>query len=130
MFSLVYLALRGLLRLFAPSDTLNRSAEVELLVLRHELKVLRRQVRRPSFRRRDRVLLAAASRLLPRVSWKAFLVTPHTLLRWHQELVRRKWTYRRGPRPGRPRIGGDMRELIVRLARENPRWGTDESRGS
>jgi hypothetical protein len=71
----------------------------------------------------DRVLLAAASRVIPRERWVAFLVTPATLLRWHRELVRRKWTYRRTGRPGRPPIDAAIRQLILRLARENPRWG-------
>ena len=71
----------------------------------------------------DRVLLAAASRAIPRDRWVTFLVTPATLLRWHRELVRRKWTYRRTGRPGRPPIHPEVRALILRLARENPRWG-------
>ncbi len=119
LFSLLYLVLRGLLRLLAPSDRLDRSTEVELLVLRHELKVLRRQVGRPAYRRRDPPLLTAASRVLPRGSWTAFMLTPQTLLRWHRELVRRKWTYRRRSRSGRPPVPKDVRRLIVRLAREN-----------
>src|SRR5450759_653660 len=69
------------------------------------------------------VLLAAASRVIPRDRWVAFLVTPATLLRWHRELVRRKWTYPRTGRPGRPPIDAAIRALILRLARENPRWG-------
>lgn len=123
LLSLFYLVLRRLLRVLAPGEQTTRSAEVELLVLRHELKVLRRRVRRPAYRRRDRVLLAAYSRLLPRASWGAFVVTPQTLLRWHRELVRRKWTYRRGGAPGRPPVDEELRVLIVRLARENSRWG-------
>src|SRR5450759_3937956 len=69
------------------------------------------------------VLLAAASRVIPRDRWVAFLVTPATLLRWHRELVRRKWTYPRTGRPGRPPIDAAIRALILRLARENLRWG-------
>src|SRR6266536_286380 len=69
----------------------------------------------------DRVLLAAASRLLPRPSWRSFLVTPATLLRWHRRLLARRWTY--GGRCGRPPIGDQVRELVLRLARENARWG-------
>ena len=106
-----------------PASSFERSTEVELLVLRHELGILRRQISRPRLRRRDRMFLAAASRLLKRSSWKSFLVTPQTLLRWHRELVRRKWTYRPTTRPGRPPTASDVRDLIVRLAKENPRWG-------
>ena len=95
--------------------------ELEIVVLRHELSVLRRQTRRPQLTMADRVLLAAASRLLPRSSWRSFLVTPATLLRWHRRLVAHRWTY--GGRSGRPSIGDEIRELVLRLARENPRWG-------
>lgn len=123
LFSLLYAFVRAVLRLLLPPRRLERSVEVELLVLRHELKILRRQVTRPRLRRRDRLFLAAASRLLDRSSWRSFLVTPQTILRWHRELVRRKWTYRRTGTPGRPAIGEEVRNLIVRLGRENPGWG-------
>jgi transposase InsO family protein len=79
-------------------------------------------VKRPDLRRRDRVVLAAASDLLPRGRWSVFVVSPQTLLRWQRELVRRKWTYRHR-RAGRPPLDLEQRELILRLARENPRWG-------
>jgi hypothetical protein len=95
---------------------------VENAVLRHQLVVLRRTVKRPELRRRDRVVWAAASGLLPRERWRAFVVSPQTLLRWQRELVRRKWTYRRR-RAGRPPLDRERRELVLRLVRENPRWG-------
>ena len=80
-------------------------------------------------RRLDRLLLAAASRAMPRSLWSSFLVRPQTLLRWHRELVRRKWTYKRRGRPGRPKIDAEVSALIVRLGRENPRWGYQRIRG-
>jgi transposase InsO family protein len=122
--SLVYLLLRGLVGLVAgPSPSREAAKEVEIAVLRHQVKVLRRLVARPSFRPLDRTFLAAASRMLRRERWSSFLVTPQTLLRWHRELVRRKWTYGQPGRPGRPPIDPEVCHLILRLARENPRWG-------
>ena len=91
--------------------------------MRHQLRVLQRTSGPPRFRVRDRVLLAAASRSIPRDRWVVFTITPATLLRWHRQLVRRKWTYRRTGRPGRPPIEAEVRQLILRLARDNPRWG-------
>jgi putative transposase len=85
-------------------------------------------VARPRLRRRDKLFLAAASRMLPRHRWSSFLVSPQTLLRWHRELVRRKWTYRRSA-GGRPPIAEDVRDLILRLGRENPRWGCVRIKG-
>ena len=79
-------------------------------------------VKRPPLTRRDRVVLVAASRLIPRARWRVFLVSPQTLLRWHRELVRRKWTFRHRA-PGRPPLDPAVRELVLRLARENPKWG-------
>jgi hypothetical protein len=96
--------------------------DIEIMVLRHQLAVLHRQVNRPALEPADRVLLAALSRLLPRARWNAFVVTPATLLRWHRELVARKWTYPRKT-PGRPPVRAEVRNLVLRLAAENPSWG-------
>jgi putative transposase len=90
--------------------------------VRHELAVLRRQIARPRLEDADRVFLAAASRLLLGTGQQSFLVRPDTLLGWHRRLVRRRWTYA-VRRPGRPAISADIRELVLRVARENPRWG-------
>jgi hypothetical protein len=96
--------------------------DVEIAVLRHQLAVVGRQVNRPRYTVADRMVLASLARLLPRERWRVFLVTPATLLRWHRELVARRWTY---PLTGRGRAGLPEAtvELVVRLARENPRWG-------
>ena len=104
---------------------LGRSADardVEMAVLRRQLAVLRRQVARPRYAPSDRLVLAMLARLLPRERWSAFLVTPATLVRWHRELVRRRWTYPR--RRARQRgLAEATVQLVLRLARENPRWG-------
>jgi hypothetical protein len=121
VFALVYLLLGRLLRL-AHGSHKEVDNEVELIVLHHQLAVLRRQVRRPCLTRRDRLFMVAMSRLLPRTRW-SFHVSPQTLLRWHRELVRRRWTYRRRSAGGRPPTSTELRKLILRIARENPRWG-------
>jgi putative transposase len=120
--SLVYLVLRRLLELLVLRMRSERAKEIEILVLRQQLRVLERQVARPRPEPADRVLLAALSRVLPRGAWPSFFVTPATLLRWHRELVARRWTYPHR-RPGRPGTPGEVRELILRLAGENPGWG-------
>jgi putative transposase len=93
---------------------------VEIAVLRHQLAVLRRQVSRPRYTPSDRIVLATLAKLLTRERWKIFLVTPSTLLRWHRELVRRRWTYPTGRRRG---LDLAVVDLVLRLARDNPRWG-------
>jgi putative transposase len=121
-FSFLYLALRALLGALVRSRRGLHVKDVELLVLRHELEILRRQVARPKLATADRALLAAAACHLPRSSRDVLLVTPRTLLRWHQALVRRKWRQPPGRR-GRPKLSAEVQELVLRLARENPRWG-------
>jgi hypothetical protein len=101
LYALLYAIIRRVLRLSGISS----EAEAEVLVLRHQLAVLRRHVKRPKLRRSDKLFLSAMSRLLPRERWAAFIVTPATLARWHRELVRRKWTYRHRPaQDARPSI--------------------------
>jgi putative transposase len=121
-FSFLYLAVRVLLGALVRSRRGLDMKDIELLVLRHELEIMRRQAARPKLKPTDRALLAAAACHLPRSSRGVLLVTPRTLLRWHQALVRRKWRQPTGRR-GRPRLSGEVRELVLRLARENPRWG-------
>jgi putative transposase len=120
--SLVYLLFRRALAVATLRFRSCEFKELEIVVLRHELAVLRRQVSRPRLEKSDRVFLAAASRLLSGKSRPSFFVRPDTLLGWHRQLVRKRWTYA-GRRPGRPAVSEETRELVVRLARENSRWG-------
>jgi hypothetical protein len=94
--------------------------DAEILVLRHQLAVLRRQVARPRFSWSDRAIFAFLAGLVPRECWGSFLVTPQTILGWHRCLVKKHWTYPHR-RPGRPALADEIVELICRLARENPR---------
>jgi putative transposase len=122
VWSFVYLVVRNLFALVWLLGRPRRSKEPEILVLRHELAILRRQAAPPKLTRADRALLAALSRSLPRAAWTSFPVKPDTLLRWHRHLVARRWTYSHTS-PGRPPLESSLRALILRLARENPHWG-------
>jgi transposase len=120
---LFYWSLRRLFELVVLRRRSEREKEIEILLLRHQLRVLQRQVARPELMPADRIVLAALSRVLPRPVWRrSAFVTPATLLRWHRELVARRWAFPHR-RPGRPATGAEVRELVVRLARENPSWG-------
>jgi putative transposase len=105
--------------LLARSDTVK---DAEILVLRHEVAVLRRTNQRPTLTWVDRAFLSAVARLLPTQLRGLRLVSPRTLLRWHAQLVARRWTYPRRT-PGRPAVTQSVGDLVLRMARENPRWG-------
>ena len=119
--SLCYWMLRRLFEFAVLALRSEEAKEVEILVLRHQLHVLRRQVKRPELKPHDRVLLAAGVRALPRRRWAALFVRPETVLRWHRTLVARRWTYAR--RSGRPPKATEIRALVVRLAKDNDSWG-------
>jgi putative transposase len=118
---LLYLILCQLLGWLALLARRSATKNAELLVLRHEVAVLRRQVARPRIDWADRAVLAGLSRLLARSVWRGLFVQPATLLRWHRDLVRRRWTYPH--RPGRPTVTAELRKLVLRMARENMTWG-------
>lgn len=123
VFSFLYWSLRRLLELVVLGFGSEREKEIEILLLRHQLRVLERQVGRPVLTAADRALLAAFGRVLSRRAWRwSAFVTPATLLRWHRDLVARRWTYPHR-RLGRPAAAAEIRELVVRLARVNPGWG-------
>jgi putative transposase len=123
LWKFAYLIARNLFALVWLLARPRRSKEFEILLLRHELAVLRRHAgRRPRLTRADRALLVALSRAVPRTVWTNLAVKPDTLLRWHRQLVARRWTYAQR-KAGRPPLERSLRELILRLARENPHWG-------
>jgi len=116
-----YVLVRWLVGFVALCAQSRELKELEIVVLRHELAILRRRTPRPPITAVDRMFLAAASRLLSRARWRSFIVTPATLLRWHRRLVAKRWTHVRPV--GRPPMRRETRQLVLRLARENPRWG-------
>ena len=123
-----YLTLCRLIQLLVLLARGDAAKDLEILVLRHQLAVLRRQTPRPRLEPADQALLAAASRVLPRGRWSCFFVRPETLLGWHRRLVAGAWTHpHRGT--GRPPLDQELQQLIVRLARENPRWGLPAHQG-
>ncbi|MFL6051460.1 MAG: integrase core domain-containing protein [Actinoallomurus sp.] len=124
-FYLVLCRIFQLLMLFGRGD---RAKDIEIVALRHQVAVLRRQVKRPDLNDADRVVLAALSRFLPRPSWNSFFVAPATLLRWHRNLIAREWTYPRR-RPGRPSTRTDIRDAVLRMARDNLTWGCQRISG-
>ena len=124
IFSVAYQLTRCLLGVLMLLTRREVAKEAELLVLRHENAVLRRQAGRVRYQPADRLWLAALSRLIPRTQWRAvFGVTPATLLAWHRRLTARKWDYTSRRSPGRPRTAAAIRKLVIRIATDNPCWG-------
>ena len=124
IFSAVYLLVRCLLSCLVALPRGEVSRNAELLVLRHENAVLRRQAGRVRYQPGDRLWLAALSRLIPRRRWSGvFAVTPATLLAWHRRLIARKWDYSQRRSPGRPSTAAAIRTLVIRMATDNPGWG-------
>lgn len=119
--SFLYVAFVRLLQFLRLRRTERDELAIEIVMLRHEVAVLRRQLARPLLQPRDRALLASLARLLPNERRSRFFVQPATLLRWHRDLVRRRWTYPH--RSGRPAIPAGTVGIVLRLARENPSWG-------
>jgi putative transposase len=124
---LIYRSLAMLLSWLALSARSSASKNAEILTLRHEVAVLRRGNPKPKIGWTDRAVLAALARILPRALRAHRIVTPATLLRWHRRMVIKKWTQPRAP--GRPPLAGELAELIVKLARDNPRWGVVRIQG-
>jgi putative transposase len=124
IFSVVCMLARCLLGCLMVLARREVSKDAELLVLRHENAVLRRQIGRVRYQLGDRLWLAALSRLIPRHRWgKVFAMTPATLLAWHRRLVARKWDHASRRRPGRPSTAATIRTLVIRIATDNPTWG-------
>ena len=122
--SSIYLIARSLLACLKVLVRRDVSKDAELLVLRHENAVLRRQISRVRYQPGDRLWLSALSRLIPRCQWsEVFAVTPATLLAWHRRLVTRRWDYTSRRHPGRSPTAATIRKLVIRMATDNPAWG-------
>ncbi|MFD0031476.1 integrase core domain-containing protein [Streptomyces sp. NPDC055059] len=122
--SVVVTLVRNLITVPAAMLRSRIAKDAEVLALRHENAVLRRQIARVRYEPADRIWLAVLSTLMPRDRWRqVFTVTPATLLRWHRQLLARKWTFTQRRRPGRPSIAATIKQLILRLARDNSTWG-------
>jgi transposase InsO family protein len=124
---LIYRSLTTLLSWLALLPRSSASKNAEILILRHEVAVLRRGNPKPKIDWTDRALLAALARIVPTALRAHRIVTPGTLLRWHRRMVTRKWTQPRAP--GRPPLAGELADLIVQMARDNPRWGVVRIQG-
>lgn len=122
LFRFMYRAVRCAAELLVLRCRAVEEKDVEILVLRHQQAVLRRQVMRPVFDDADRAVLSLLSVVLPRQRWSVFLVQPATVIGWHRRLVARRWTYPQRRR-GRPRTAAEIQRLVVRFAQQNPRWG-------
>ena len=128
--SLFYSLVRVLLDLIATCRSDQATLQAEVLALRRQVQVLERQIKRVRWTPGDRMITAALREHLQHSAWAGLLVKPETVLGWHRELVRRKWAaYRGRPRRGRPPISEESRQLIIRMAKENPRWGYFRIRG-
>ena len=120
VFRILYRFLSALARLAARSG---RSKDLEIVVLRHQLTVLQRQIDRPAVDDNDRTLLGAIAAALPRRLRQGWIVTPETLLRWHRHRVARHWTQPTPCRRGRPSTAKVIRNLIIEMATDKPTWG-------
>ncbi len=128
-FLVLHVVLSFLLDLAHVLTRSDHAKDVELLLLRQQLRLYERQAKQPRPARWEKVLLASLAAKLPDLSRVALVFTPATLLRWHREIVKRTWTFDNRPRRGRPPVAAACVELIVRLAQENPRWGYGKLQG-
>ena len=122
----VFLFLLDLLHALRRSD---HDQALELVLLHQQLRLYERKAKQPRPSRWEKVLLASLAARLPDLSRVALVFTPATLLRWHREIVKRKWTFDNCPKQGRPPVSDACVELLLRLARENPRWGYGKIQG-